>query len=124
MSAELDTFGIPEHFVQHLARIEEAGPCRRMIFAISRESGPGGPYRTAVVSLVLPAEGLPDTVQALVTDISKPASLSAAARTLCRFSSQARRNMRNNWTLTPSEMALFLAAVTCLAGGFMMAAGG
>jgi hypothetical protein len=32
--------------------------------------------------------------------------------------------MRNDWTLTPSEMALFLAAVTCLASGFMMAAGG
>jgi hypothetical protein len=31
--------------------------------------------------------------------------------------------MRNDWTLTPSEMALFIAAVTCLAGGFVMAAG-
>jgi hypothetical protein len=32
--------------------------------------------------------------------------------------------MRNDWTLTPSEMALFIAAVTCFASGFMMAAGG
>jgi len=32
-------------------------------------------------------------------------------------------HMRNDWTLTPSEMALFIAAVTCLAGGFVMAAG-
>ena len=36
----------------------------------------------------------------------------------------ARPNMRNDWTMTPSEMALFIAAVTCLAGGFVMAAGG
>jgi hypothetical protein len=32
--------------------------------------------------------------------------------------------MRNDWTMTPTEMALFIAAVTCLAGGFVMAAGG
>jgi hypothetical protein len=80
MSDALDTYGIAEYFVEHLARIEEAGPCRRLIFTISR----GGPHRTAVVSLVLPAAALPDAVQALVTEISKPAtafaSLSTAAR--------------------------------------------
>jgi hypothetical protein len=32
--------------------------------------------------------------------------------------------MRNDWTLTPSEMVLFIAAVTFMAGGFVMAAGG
>jgi len=29
--------------------------------------------------------------------------------------------MRNDWTMTPSEMALFIAAVVVLAGGFAMA---
>jgi len=43
---------------------------------------------------------------------------------MARIVQQARRNMRNDWTVTPSEMALFIAAVTCLAGGFLMAAGG
>jgi hypothetical protein len=80
MSDMLDTYGVPEFFVQHLARIEEAGPCRRLIFTITR----AGPHPTAVVSLVLPAAALPDAVQALVIDISKPAtalaSLSTAAR--------------------------------------------
>jgi len=32
--------------------------------------------------------------------------------------------MRNDWTLTPLEMALFVAAMALLAGGFVMAAGG
>ncbi len=32
--------------------------------------------------------------------------------------------MRNDWTLTPSEMALFIAAVTFMASGLVMAAGG
>jgi hypothetical protein len=32
--------------------------------------------------------------------------------------------MRNDWTLTPSEMALFFAAVTLMASGFVMATGG
>jgi len=35
-----------------------------------------------------------------------------------------RRNMRNDWILTPPEMALFIVAATCLAAGFVMAAGG
>jgi hypothetical protein len=29
-----------------------------------------------------------------------------------------------NWTLTPFEMALFIAAATLLAGGFVMATSG
>ena len=32
--------------------------------------------------------------------------------------------MRNDWTLTPSEMVLFIAAVTFMAGGFVMATAG
>ena len=32
--------------------------------------------------------------------------------------------MRNDWTMTPAEMALFIAAVTCLAGGLVIATGG
>ena len=84
MSDMLDTFGIPEFFVQHLSRIEEAGPCRRLIFTISRDSGCGGPHRTAVVSLVVPAAALPDTVQALVTDISRPATAQASLSTAAR----------------------------------------
>jgi hypothetical protein len=31
--------------------------------------------------------------------------------------------MRNNWILTPSEAAFFVAAVACLASGFVMVAG-
>ena len=76
----LNTFGIPEFFVEHLTRIEEAGPCRRLIFTISR----GGPQKTTVVSLVLPAAALPDTVQALVADISRPATALASLSTVAR----------------------------------------
>jgi hypothetical protein len=32
--------------------------------------------------------------------------------------------MRNDWTLTPAELALFVAAVTFMASGFVIAAGG
>jgi len=32
--------------------------------------------------------------------------------------------MRNGWEMTPLEMALFVAAATIMAGGFMMAASG
>jgi hypothetical protein len=54
------------------------------MFTISRESGSGGPYKTAVVSLVLPAAALPDTVQALVIDISKPSTALASLSTTAR----------------------------------------
>jgi hypothetical protein len=76
--SDLDTYGTPEFFVQDLARVEEAGPCRRLLFTISRKSDSGGTYKTAVVSIVLPAAALPDTVQALVIDISKPATALAS----------------------------------------------
>jgi hypothetical protein len=42
----------------------------------------------------------------------------------CLIRSTSEAHMRNHWTLTPSEMALFIAAVTFLAGGFMIATGG
>jgi hypothetical protein len=32
--------------------------------------------------------------------------------------------MRANWVLTVSEMVLFVAAVACMTGGFVMIAGG
>jgi hypothetical protein len=32
--------------------------------------------------------------------------------------------MRTDWTLTPSEMALFVAAVACMTTGFVWIAGG
>jgi hypothetical protein len=58
MSEVIDSYGTPEFFVQDLARIEEAGPCRRLLFTITRRDGSGGPYRSAVVSIVLPAAAL------------------------------------------------------------------
>ena len=39
---------------------------------------------------------------------------------LARTVQQVRRNICNGWTLTQSEMALFIAAVTFLAGGFCL----
>jgi hypothetical protein len=36
---------------------------------------------------------------------------------------QLRRSMRNDWTLTRLETALFIASVMLVAGGFMWATG-
>jgi hypothetical protein len=74
-----DAYNVPEYFIEGLARIDQVGPCRRMIF-FTRGPGPG---RSPVVRIVLPAEILVDVGQMIVEDIRRPnsrlSSLSADA---------------------------------------------
>jgi hypothetical protein len=59
----IDTFGVPEHFCETLAKIEKVGPCRRLIFVIKR-----GGSTIPMASLVFPAEALTEIARQLVAD--------------------------------------------------------
>jgi hypothetical protein len=68
---DLDLVGIPEYFCETLGKIEQVGPCRRLVFVIHQTIG-GRRERAAVVKLVLPAEALVDVTQLLAADIHGP----------------------------------------------------
>jgi hypothetical protein len=78
---DIDLINIPEFFCETLAKIEQVGPCRRLVFVIHDTIG-GRRCRAAVVKLVLPADALVEVAQKLATDIHGPrlrASRSAIA---------------------------------------------
>jgi hypothetical protein len=80
-TGDLDLYNVPEFFCETLAKIEQVGPCRRLVFAIHDTLG-GRRSRVAVVKLVLPADALVDITQKLAADIHGPrlrASRSAIA---------------------------------------------
>ena len=78
---DLDCYSLPEFFCERLAKIEQVGPCRRLIFVIHQTMN-GRPHRLGVVKLVLPADAIVEVTQQLAADIHGPrqrASRSAIA---------------------------------------------
>lgn len=63
-----DTYGVPELFCEALARIDQIGSCRRLIFTISDRTS--GDARTPVVKLVLPAEVMAELAQIIAADVA------------------------------------------------------
>jgi hypothetical protein len=68
---EFDLCNIPEYFCETLARVDQVGPCRRLVFVIHERIG-GRRTRMAVVKLVLPADALVEVAQKLAADIHGP----------------------------------------------------
>jgi hypothetical protein len=64
---DLDSYNVPEYFCETLGKIEQVGPCRRLVFAIHETMG-GRRNRMAVVKLVLPADTLADITQQLAAE--------------------------------------------------------
>jgi hypothetical protein len=70
---DLDCYSLPEYFCERLAKIEQVGPCRRLVFVIHQTVG-GRRSRIGVVKLVLPADALVEMTQQLAADIHDPRS--------------------------------------------------
>jgi hypothetical protein len=77
---DLDCFNLPEMFCESLAKIEQVGPCRRLVFVIHQTMN-GRRHRIGVVKLVLPADALVEMAQQLAVDIHG-AQLRASRSTL------------------------------------------
>ena len=78
---DLDCYSVPEFFCEKLGKIEQVGPCRRLVFAIHQTVN-GRQNPLGVVKLVLPADELVEITQQLAADIHGPrqrASRSAIA---------------------------------------------
>jgi hypothetical protein len=68
MSAEtFEPFCVPDAFCEALVRIERIGSCRRLVFAVTDHSAPGG-LRAVVAKLVIMAE----IAQMIATDRPEP----------------------------------------------------
>lgn len=65
---DLDCYNIPEFFCEGLAKVEQVGPCRRLVFVIHQTVG-GRRTRMGAVKLVLPADALVEVTQQLAADI-------------------------------------------------------
>ena len=68
---DFDCYTLPEYFCEGLAKIEQVGPCRRLVFMINQTIG-GKKQRMGVVKLVLPADALVEITQQLASDIHGP----------------------------------------------------
>lgn len=68
---DLDCYNLPEMFCESLGKIEQVGPCRRLVFVITQTMS-GRRSRVGVVKLVLPADALVEIVQQLAVDIHGP----------------------------------------------------
>jgi hypothetical protein len=68
---DLDCYNLPEMFCESLAKIEQVGPCRRLVFVIHQTVN-GRRYQKGVVKLVLPADALVEMTQLLAADIHGP----------------------------------------------------
>lgn len=73
-------YSAPEYFCEGLARIEQVGPCRRLVFVIHERSG-GRRERIAVVKLVLSADVLIDITQMIAADLKTPVALASFSPT-------------------------------------------
>jgi hypothetical protein len=71
---DIEVYNLPEYFCEGLAKIEQVGPCRRLVFVIHQTIN-GRRSRLGVAKLVLPADALPEIVQKLVADIHGPRAL-------------------------------------------------
>jgi hypothetical protein len=65
----IDAFGVPEFFCEALARIDQVGSCRRLVFTISERSQHGTQH-APVVKLVFPAEVMANLAQVLAADVA------------------------------------------------------
>jgi hypothetical protein len=68
--ALIDAFGVPELFCQALARIDQVGSCRRLVFTITERSH-SGTHGAAVVKLVFPAEVMATVAQVIAADVAR-----------------------------------------------------
>jgi len=68
---DFDSYTLPEYFCEGLARIEQVGPCRRLVFVIHQMMN-GKKERLGVVKLVLPADALVEITQRFAADIHGP----------------------------------------------------
>jgi hypothetical protein len=78
----VDTVGIPEVFVEALARVERIGPNRRLVFTVTQPDGAGGAERVAVVKVVLPAETSVYLAAMLLNDTPEPLAFASLSHAL------------------------------------------
>jgi hypothetical protein len=72
MSTEtFEPFCVPDSFCEALVRIERIGSCRRLVFAVTDHSAPGG-LRAVVAKLVIPAELMAEIAQMIAADRPEP----------------------------------------------------
>lgn len=67
--AFIDAYGVPEFFCEALARVDQVGSCRRLVFTISERSQ-NGTHRAPVVKLVFPAEVMASLAQMIAADVA------------------------------------------------------
>jgi hypothetical protein len=79
--AFIDAFGVPEFFCEALARIDQVGSCRRLVFTIGERSQ-NGTQRAPVVKLVFPAEVMASLAQMIAADVALQAGQSQEFSTL------------------------------------------
>jgi hypothetical protein len=68
---DLDCYSVPEFFCERLGKIEQVGPCRRLVFVIHQTVN-GRQNPLGVVKLVLPADAIVEVTQQLAADIHGP----------------------------------------------------
>jgi hypothetical protein len=73
---DIDTYNVAELFCETLGKIEQVGPCRRLVFVV-HETRDGRRNRVAVVRLILPADALVEVAQMLAADIHVPKALAS-----------------------------------------------
>jgi len=69
---DVDCYSLPEFFCEKMGKIQQVGPCRRLVFVIHQRGPTGRLHRVGVVKLVLPADELVEVVQQLAADIHGP----------------------------------------------------
>jgi hypothetical protein len=77
----IDAFGVPEFFCEALARIDQVGSCRRLVFTIGERSQ-NGTHRAPVVKLVFPAEVMASLAQMIAADVARQSGQPQAFSTL------------------------------------------
>ena len=79
--ALIDAYGVPEFFCEALAKVDQIGSCRRLIFTIG-ERGQNGTHRAPVVKLVFPAEVMASLAQMIAADVALQSGQPQAFSTL------------------------------------------
>jgi hypothetical protein len=79
MSDIQEPFAITDQFCEQLVRIDNLGPCRRLVFAV-RDNSSGRPALAVVAKLVLSAEAMADIGQTLLTQCAGADRLVSFAR--------------------------------------------
>jgi hypothetical protein len=65
----IDAYGVPEFFCEALARVDQVGSCRRLVFTIGERSQ-NRTHRAPVVKLVFPAEVMASLAQMIAADVA------------------------------------------------------